>query len=76
MINGIPSKASSLVGAFVMGTLCLVTCFSSLIRQAESMGELLGIRVARQVPLVSHLLFTNDNILIFRVGQPEINKVT
>lgn len=35
----------------------------------------MGVKVARQTPPVSHLLFADDSILFFRAVQSEVNRV-
>lgn len=49
---------------------------SALIRDAEARGELQGVRVCRNAPVVSHLLFADDCFLFFQaeVSQDNVMK--
>lgn len=49
--------------------------FSALIKQAESRGELTGIKMAKTAPQISHLFFADDSVLFFKANQVELNKV-
>jgi hypothetical protein len=40
---------------------------STMIRNAENGGELQGVRICRNAPRVSHLLFVDDYFLFFQV---------
>jgi len=42
---------------------------SSLIQQAEERGELEGIKVCREAPMVSHLLFVDDSLILMHVDK-------
>jgi hypothetical protein len=44
---------------------------SALIRQAERNGSLLGVKVCRNAPIVSHLLFADDCFLFCRADSVE-----
>jgi len=40
-----------------------------LIRNAKSQGELQGIRICNNAPVVSHLLFPDDCLLFFKADE-------
>ena len=44
---------------------------SALIRQAEGMGDLHGVRICTDAPVISHLLFADDCFLFFRAKEYE-----
>lgn len=44
---------------------------TSLIRRAESRGDIHGTRICRGAPSISHLLFADDSFLFFRATQKE-----
>jgi len=46
---------------------------SALIRDAEGRGELQGVRVCRNAPVVSHLLFADDCFLFFQAEESQAN---
>ncbi|PNX60847.1 ribonuclease H, partial [Trifolium pratense] len=46
---------------------------SALIRQAENRGDLHGIKICRNAPVISHLLFADDCFLFFKAT---INEAT
>ncbi|XP_031111845.1 uncharacterized protein LOC116015819 [Ipomoea triloba] len=48
---------------------------SILLNQAESRGDIHGIRVARGAPSVSHLLFADDSLLFFKACEREVQVV-
>lgn len=48
---------------------------SVLLNQAESRGDIHGIRVARGSPSISHLLFADDCLLFFKANQREVQAV-
>jgi hypothetical protein len=48
---------------------------SALIRQAERNGSLLGVKVCRNAPIVSHLLFADDCFLFCRANVDEVNEL-
>lgn len=82
LVNGSPTKSFTPSRGLRQGDplspylfLLCAEGFSSLIRQAESRGELSGIKIARQAPPVSHLLFADDSILFFKAIQTEVDKV-
>ncbi|KAL5835215.1 hypothetical protein ACOSQ4_014712 [Xanthoceras sorbifolium] len=41
-------------------------CLSAMLDRAEQLGTLHGIRVARSVPRVSHLLFADDSLVFVK----------
>lgn len=43
--------------------------FSSLLYAAEERGDLSGVKVCQQAPSVSHLLFADDSLLLFKVNE-------
>lgn len=44
---------------------------SALIRKAEGRGDIHGIKICRNAPIVSHLLFADDCFLFFRAEESE-----
>jgi len=48
---------------------------SILLQQAESRGDIHGIKVARGAPSVSHLLFADDTLLFFKANTRESQTV-
>lgn len=44
---------------------------SSLIRKAEASGDIYGVKICTNAPIVSHLLFTDDCFLFFRAEPAE-----
>ncbi|XP_050211677.1 uncharacterized protein LOC126661842 [Mercurialis annua] len=42
--------------------------FSSLLGQAEAVGEISGVSIARRSPSISHLLFADDSLLFFKAS--------
>ncbi|WOH05102.1 hypothetical protein DCAR_0624515 [Daucus carota subsp. sativus] len=40
--------------------------FSALLRQAESRGNILGLKIARTAPSISHLFFADDSLLFLK----------
>jgi len=46
---------------------------SALIRNAESRGDLQGVRICRSAPRVSHLLFVDDCFLFFQADESQTN---
>ncbi|CAI8586856.1 unnamed protein product [Vicia faba] len=49
--------------------------FSGLIKEAAGNQTIHDIRVARRAPCISHLFFTDDNILFSRASPKECEKV-
>lgn len=44
-----------------------LTCaddFSALLRQAENMRDILGLKIAKNAPSISHLFFADDSMII------------
>jgi len=48
---------------------------SALIHQAVGRGDMHGIKVCRGAPVVSHLLFVDDNFLLCRATVNEVNQL-
>lgn len=48
---------------------------TSLIKSAEAMGDIHGIKVCRGAPILTHLLFTDDCFLFFRGNEKESRKM-
>ncbi|CAJ2652404.1 unnamed protein product [Trifolium pratense] len=44
---------------------------SSLIKQAEARGDIHGIKICKNAPIISHLLFADDCFLFFRADEHE-----
>ncbi|KAK2454351.1 hypothetical protein QL285_001920 [Trifolium repens] len=44
---------------------------SSLINQAENRGDIYGVKICRNAPIISHLLFADDCFLFFRATENE-----
>lgn len=45
---------------------------SALIHRVEAIGDLHGVKICRNVPILSHLLFADDCFLFFRVNDREV----
>lgn len=41
----------------------------------KTRGDIVSVKVVRQAPPVSHLLFADDSILFSRANQDEVNKI-
>lgn len=50
--------------------------FSALLHQAKMAGRLRGIRVAPMAPTVTHLLFTDDSLLLFEASEEGANEIS
>jgi hypothetical protein len=50
--------------------------FSTLLNQAEQEGSLRRIKVCPGAPMVSHLLFADDSLILFRAKEGDAQKVT
>ena len=48
---------------------------SSLLKKAESRGDIHGVKVCRGAPLVTHLLFADDCFLFCRANMREVTKI-
>jgi hypothetical protein len=48
---------------------------SSLINGAEERGKLEGIRVCREAPVISHLLFADDSLILLRADKRNAEKL-
>ena len=46
---------------------------SSMIKQAEESGELQGIRVCKDAPMVSHLLFADDSLILMHADKSNVD---
>ncbi|KAK2409029.1 hypothetical protein QL285_044487 [Trifolium repens] len=52
----------------------LILCaegLSALIKKAEDRGDLHGVKICRNAPIISHLLFADDCFLFFRAAESE-----
>lgn len=49
--------------------------FSTLLSQAEMMGKIHGVTVARNAPQVSHLFFADDTVLFCRANNHEAEEI-
>ncbi|CAN0872225.1 Uncharacterized mitochondrial protein AtMg01250 [Linum grandiflorum] len=48
---------------------------SGLLRQAEMAGTLMGMRVSRSAPRLTHLLFADDSFFFCKAGIPEARRL-
>jgi hypothetical protein len=48
---------------------------SSLLKGAESRGELHGVRVCRNAPVISHLLFADDSLILMQANKENAKKL-
>ena len=46
---------------------------SSMIKHAEESGELQGIRVCKDAPMVSHLLFADDSLILMHADKSNVD---
>ena len=49
--------------------------FSALLHQAERDGSLQGIKVCPNAPSVSHLLFADDSLILFRAKEEDAQQL-
>jgi len=49
---------------------------SCMIKGAEERGDLEGVRVCREAPVISHLLFTDDSLILMHVDRKNANCLT
>ena len=45
--------------------------FSALLNKAEEEGRIKGVKVCQGAPSVSHLLFANDSLILFRANRDD-----
>jgi hypothetical protein len=53
----------------------VVEGLSSLLKGAESRGELHGVRVCRNAPVISHLLFADDSLILMQANKENAEKL-
>lgn len=49
--------------------------FSALLKRAEEEGRIHGIRICRGAPSVSHLLFTDDSLILCKANEQEVENL-
>lgn len=49
--------------------------FSALLRQAEERRDILGLKIARSAPPISHLFFADDSMIIFQASQRSLQSI-
>lgn len=50
-------------------------CLSRLLIQAEDSGSIHGLKVARDAPPITHLLFVNDLMIFSRANRREVETI-
>lgn len=82
LVNGIPSDSFTPERGFRQGDplsphrfLFCAEALTALIKQAERNGNIHGVRITRNAPVVSHLFFADDTILFIRANEKEANAV-
>jgi hypothetical protein len=60
---------------FPYSFLICVEGFSALLNHDEQEGSLRGIKVCPGAPMVSHLLFANDSLILFRAKEGDAQKL-
>lgn len=64
-----------LINAHVGPTKCLSTTMMCVLNYSIQSSSLVGIRVAPSSPMVSHLLFAHDSLLLFKVSRENSKEV-
>ena len=49
--------------------------FSALLRQAENRSDILGLKIARNAPSISHLFFADDSLLFLKASTRSLNSI-
>ena len=49
--------------------------FSALLRQAESRRDILGLKIARTAPSISHLFFADDSLLFLQASERSLQSI-
>ena len=82
LINGEPKgkikPSSGLRQADPISPYLFLLCaegLSMIIKKKEAVGQLRGVGVSKQAPLVSHLFFANDSIIFYRATMEECKQV-
>jgi len=52
-----------------------VECLFALFQKAEALGEINGVKICNNSPIISHLLFADDCFLFFRANVDQENKM-
>lgn len=49
---------------------------SALLKRAELKGEIHGVKIARGVPAISHMLFADDSLFFLRANEGEADAIS